>query len=336
MKKILVVLAIILAVLTPLMAQAAKEDQHLVVYASVDEANTVKLLDAFMADTGITVDYVHLSSGPAFSRIEAEAGKPQADLWFGAPSDNHMKAKAEGLTVEYKSAAWENLDAQFKDAEGYWRVFYINPICFGINMTALEKAGVAVPKSWADLLKPEYKGLIQAPTPQSAGTGKNMVYGLIELMGEDAAFEYMAKLNANIQTYTSSGTGPSKAVKTGDCAIGIQFTPAFFQHIAEGANELVVFPTEGVSYEEAAISILKGAQNLEAAKTFIDWMTSKKGQDAMAATQTYNYPIMEGAALGQGMPEFASIKTIKLDMPAYAARMEEIVERWVNSVLTAK
>ena len=337
MKKVVIALLVLAALVLPVFTQGGSEQQlSLVVYASVDESNTVKLLDAFTADTGIQVDYVHLSSGPALSRIEAEAGNPQADVWFGAPSDNHMTLKAEGLSVPYVSKTLKALADDYKDAEGYWRVFYINPICFGINVDALKKAGASVPTSWEDLLKPEYKGLIQAPTPQSAGTGKNMVYGLIELMGEDAAYKYMAKLNKNIQTYTSSGTGPSKAVKVGDCAIGIQFTPAYFEHIADGANEMVVFPKEGVSYESAAISILKGCKNTEAAQIFVDWMTGKKGQDAMAETGTFNYPILKGAALGQGMPEFKSLNTIYLDMPAYAAKMSQIVERWTNEVLTAK
>ncbi len=336
MKKLFIAFLISAAIAAPIFAQAAAEQKTLTIYASVDESNTVKLLDAFMADTGIHVEYTHLSSGPALSRIEAEAGNPQADVWFGAPSDNHMTAKKKGLTIPYISDAYKALGDKFKDSEGYWRVFYMNPICFGINLDALSKAGASVPKSWEDLLKPEYKGLIQAPTPQSAGTGKNMVYGLIELMGEDKAFAYMAKLNANIQTYTSSGTGPSKAVKVGDCAIGIQFTPAYFEHIADGANELVVFPSEGVSYEEAAISILKGCKNLTAAQAFVDWMTSKKGQDAMAKTGTYNYPIMPGAALGQGMLPFESINTVTIDLASYSARYDQIVERWVNEVLTAK
>lgn len=336
MKKLIAAILVLSVLVVSLFAQSANEQKTLTIYASVDESNTVKLLDAFMKDTGIKVEYTHLSSGPALSRIEAEAGNPQADVWFGAPSDNHMTAKNKGLTVPYVSEAYNALDSKFKDPDGYWRVFYMNPICFGINLDALGKAGATVPSSWQDLLKPEYKGIIQAPTPQSAGTGKNMVYGLIELMGEDAAFEYMAKLNSNIQTYTSSGTGPSKAVKVGDCAIGIQFTPAYFEHIADGANELVVFPVEGVSYEEAAISILKGCRNLEAAQTFIDWMTSRKGQDAMAETGTYNYPIMTGAALGQGMPAFETINTVTINLPAYSARYDEIVERWVNEVLTAK
>ncbi len=65
---------------------------NLVVYSSVDEANARKILNAFVEQTGIAVDFVFLSSGPALARIEAEAINPQADVWFGAPLENHFIA----------------------------------------------------------------------------------------------------------------------------------------------------------------------------------------------------------------------------------------------------
>jgi iron(III) transport system substrate-binding protein len=337
MKKIIAGLAVCVFALAFVSAFGKKDSQkELVIYSSVDEENSQKIIDAFTADTGIKVQAVHLSSGPALTRIQQEAGRPQADVWLGAPSDNHIMAKAQGLTIAYKSAAYNKLDAAFKDADGYWRCFYMNPLCFGINTEALKKAGASVPATWQDLLKPEYKGLIQMSTPQSSGTAKTMVYSLIEIMGEDGAYKYMAALNKNVQTYTSSGTGPSKGVGVGDCAIGIQFTPAFFSFIEQGYPVQVVFPKEGVGFEAPAVSILKGVKNEEAAKIFLDWLVSKKGQDTLSAQKTFFYPVIPEASLGAGMPPFSSLKVVAFDTEAYAAKSTQLVERWVNEVLTAK
>jgi len=339
MKKTLFVLLVALMVLTSLAAQGSKDDgaaaKDLVVYASVDEANAVKILDAFTKDSGIKTSFVQLSSGPALTRIQAESGRPQADVWLGAPSDNHVTAKVDGLTVPYKGPSFGGLGKAFKDAEGYWRGFYMNPLCFGVNTTALAKRGAAMPKTWADLLKPEYKGLIQMPTPQASGTATTMVYSLIELMGEDEAFAYMAKLNANVQTYTSSGTGPSKGVNVGDAAIGIQFSPAFFQMKANGQPVEIVFPAEGFGFEFPAASILKGAKNYEAAKIFMDWLISKKGQDVLKSTGTYFYPVIDDAEIDPVMPAFSTLNVIGIDLAYYSSRKAELVERWVGEVLSA-
>src|SRR5688572_22569012 len=77
--------------------------QALTVYSSVDEENATNILKAFSEATGVQVDMVFLSSGPALSRIEAEANRPQADVWFGAPSENHILAKERDLTQAYVS-----------------------------------------------------------------------------------------------------------------------------------------------------------------------------------------------------------------------------------------
>jgi len=335
MKKLILVFVLITLSVFALNIAAAAADK-VVIYASVDEANAKKILDAFSAQTGIAAEFVHLSSGPAMARITAEANNPQADVWLGAPSENHVVLKEQGLTIPYISEAMEKLDPSFKDPDGYWRSFYMNPMAFAVNTEALKKAGATKPTSWQDLLKPEYKDLIQMPTPQSSGTAYAVITTLVAIMGEDEAFEYMKKLNPIIQTYTSSGTGPSKGVAVGQAAIGIQFTPAFFEFIDQGYPLEVIFPTEGVGFEAPAVSIIKGAKNIESAKKLIDWLVSKDGQDVLSKAKTYFYPVIPEAELSKGMPAFSELKTIVVDKQWAGENKKRLVDRWVNEVLPAK
>ena len=146
----------------------------------------------------------------------------------------------------------------------------------------------------------------------------------------------MKKLAPNVQTYTSSGTAPSKAVQVGQCAIALQFTPAFFEAIEKGFPVDVAFPKEGVWFEAPAVSILKGAKNLEASQALIDWLSSVKGQNSMTEKQTYFYPVIAGAKLGKGMPDFDSLKTIDVDPIWAGENKKRLVEKWVQDVLSAK
>jgi iron(III) transport system substrate-binding protein len=307
-----------------------------IVYSSVDEGNAKKLLDAFTADTGITAQFVHLSTGPALARLKAESANPQADVWMGAPSDNHIIAKNDGLTMPHTGGNFASLDPAFKDPEGYWRSFYMNPMAFAINKEILARMGAPMPRSWQDLLNPVYKGQIQMPTPQASGTAYNIVASLVKLMGEDGAYDYMKKLGPNVQTYTSSGTAPSKGVSVGQSLIGIQFTPAFFEFIDQGFPLEVVFPSEGVWFEAPGVSIVKGAKNIAAAQALVEWLSSPKGQSVLTEAKTYFYPIIPGVKLGAGMPAFESLKTINVDPIWAAGEKKRLVERWVNEVLPAK
>ena len=334
----LILVPLALCVIANLSAGGSKEqaEKKVVVYSSVDEANAKKILDAFTADTGIKVAFVFLSSGPAYSRIKAEINNPQADVWMGAPSENHIVAKNDGLSIPYKGPGYESLKAGFKDPDGNWISFYMNPMAFAVNNDILKRINAPKPTSWEDLLNPAYKGQIQMPTPQASGTAYNVVASLVTIAGEDKAYAFMKKLNPSVQTYTSSGTGPSKGVSVGQCAIGIQFTPAFFEFIDQGYPLEVIYPKEGVWFEAPAVSILKGAKNVDSAKALVDWLVSKKGQDTLTDAKTFFYPVIPGAKLGKGMPAFETLKTVDVDVKWAGDNKKRLVERWVNEVLPAK
>jgi iron(III) transport system substrate-binding protein len=312
---------------------AAGSAHALTVYSSVDEENAKKLLEAFTKATGVKTQMVFLSSGPALSRIEAEKARPQADVWFGAPSENHILAQERGLTEPYVSKNAAALSDEFKDGKGYWHAIYTNPLAVGVRTDILKSRGAPIPSSWEDLKNPAYKGLIQMPSPQSSGTAYSMILTLIQERGEDGAFTYLKALNPNIQTYTQSGTAPSGALGVGETPIAIQFTPGFLKLADEGYPVQVVFPSEGVGYEVAAMSILKGAQNMDEARKLVDWITSKDGQGALSATKTYFLPIRSDVSGGAGVPSLDKIKLVSIDPKFAAENKKRLVERWTKDVL---
>jgi iron(III) transport system substrate-binding protein len=307
--------------------------QALTVYSSVDEENAKLLLDAFTKATGVKTQMVFLSSGPAMSRIEAEKARPQADVWFGAPSENHILAKERGLTEPYVSPNAAALPDQFKDKEGYWYAIYTNPLAFGVRTDILQHRKAPVPTSWEDLKNPAYKGLIEMPSPQSSGTAYSIILTLIQERGEDAAFDYLKAISSNIQTYTQSGTAPSGALGVGETPLAIQFTPGFLKLADQGYPVQVVFPSEGVGYEVAAMSILKGAQDVADAKKLVDWITSVAGQGALSAGKTYFLPVRTDVSAGPGVPSLDKIKLIAVDSSFAAANKQRLVDRWTKQVL---
>ena len=71
--------------------------------------------------------------------------------------------------------------------------------------------------------EPRFKGEIQVANPASSGTAYTMVATLVQLMGEDKAFDYMKALHKNISQYTRCGTGPIKAAARGETTVSISF-----------------------------------------------------------------------------------------------------------------
>ena len=324
--------ALCLALVAGRPAGAAEE---VVVYSSVDEENAKKLLDAFTRATGVQVRFTFLSSGPAVARLEAERGNPRADVWFGAPSENRVAAKEKGLTQPYVSPNAKDLAPKFRDKDGYWTSFYMNPLGLGINTKTLKDRGISLPASWEDLLRPELRSQIQMPSPQTSGTGYNMVAALVQMWGEEKAFAYLKKLHPNVQTYTQSGTAPSKAAAIGQATIGIQFTPAFLQLADEGYPLQLVFPKEGVGFEAPAISIVKGAPHPDPARRLVDWFLTVEAQNAITDAKTYFFPVHPGAKLAAGLPAFDRIPVMSYDAVWAGENKKRLVDRWINEVLRA-
>src|SRR4029450_6367695 len=78
---------------------------------------------------------------------------------------------------------------QNTDSGGKTVGIYAGALGFGFNTELLAKKGVKAPACWADLLKPEFKGEIQVANPNSSGTAYVAIATLVQLMGEEKAFE---------------------------------------------------------------------------------------------------------------------------------------------------
>jgi iron(III) transport system substrate-binding protein len=171
------------------------------------------------------------------------------------------------------------------------------------------------------------------PSPQSSGTALVMMMTLVQIYGEDKAYEFMKTMNPNIQTYTQSSTGPAKSLAIGEAKIAVQFTPLFLQLMDEGYPVKVVFPAEGVGYESPALSILKGAKDLESAQALVDWILSKEGQETLSTKKTFFFPVRKDVSAGKGLPKLSDIKLIEYDRDALAKNRNRLVDRWVKEVL---
>ena len=117
--------------------------------------------------------------------------------------------------------------------------------CVILNRKVLEDRGAAVPTSYADLLNPQYKGLISMPSPASSGTGYMFLRQLVNEWGEEEAFAFFERFSENVLQYTSSGSGPVNALVQGEVGVGLGMTSQAATEINEGVNLDIVFFEEG-------------------------------------------------------------------------------------------
>ena len=185
--------ALVLA--TPLSAAAQGE---LVVYCTVQEEWCRPMVAAFEKATGIKVLMTRKSSGEFYAQIKAEAANPRGDIWWGGTGDPHLQAAEEGLTEPYKSPKMGELQdwavRQWEQSKGRTVGVYAGALGYSYNTEQLKKKNIPPPKCWSDLIKPAFKDEIQVANPNSSGTSYTMLATLVQLMGEDKAFDYLKAL----------------------------------------------------------------------------------------------------------------------------------------------
>ncbi len=336
MKKTLHTLAASLAVGLGSGAVMAAEQVNIICSVQAEWCNMVS--SVYARSTGTKVNMSLKGSGESLAQIIAEKENPKTDIWFGGTGDPHLQAAEMGLTMEYKSPTLVQLYpwAQQQAQQAKYRTvgIYSGPLGFGYNPELLAKKKLPVPKSWADLLKPEYKGDIQVANPASSGTAYTMVATLVQLMGEDKAFDYLKALHRNVGQYTRSGTGPIKAVARGETAVSISFVHDAPQERMAGFPVETVTPSEGTGAEIGSMSIIKGARNLEAAKKFYEWALTPAAQEMAAAAKQFQLPSNKNAKVDPNVPDFKKIKFINYDYAKYGASDERkrLIAKWEKEV----
>jgi iron(III) transport system substrate-binding protein len=281
------------------------------VICSVQAAWCSAIATAYARSTGTHVRMSLKGPDDALAQLIADKDRPGADLWFGGAATAHLQAAAQGLTLEYRSPMLAQLHPwarQLAQQSGHRSVgLHAAPLGIGYNPELLASKKLPVPSTWADLLRPAYKGAIQVPNPGSGGAGDAMKAALVEHMGEDKASAYLDALHGSVARYTRSAAGPMKAVARGEAAVAIGFMHDGIAEKMQRFPIVIVVPADGTGAEIGAMSLMKGARNLDAASKFYKWALTPAAQALAAAQGQFQMPSNRNTPLHACIPDVGKI-----------------------------
>ena len=310
--------------------EAAKADGSLTVYGSCEEEYLAAACKNFEKLYGIKTVYQRLSTSEVYTKIKEENGKPSGDVWFGGTTDPYNEAVSDGLLEEYDAMnASHLLKPTYKDPGNHWFGIYKGILGFMVNNEELERLKIEAPKTWDDLTKPEYKGLIMLSNPNTAGTAKLVINTMVQMKGHDEAMEYFKKLDPNIAQYTKSGSGPSKMVGPGECVIGVGFLHDGIYQILQGYDNIgLIVPEDGTSFEIGATAIFKGAAHPNAAKLWIEYALSPDCVNLAKDNGSYQFLVLDNAEQPKEAAEFGldPENTIDYDFEDAKTNIKQYIE----------
>ena len=221
-------------------------------------ADWATMLEAIDEEIDVQMPHDNKNSGQTLSQLLAERNNPVADVaYYGVTTG--IKAGNEGVVEAYKPTGFDDIPDGLKDPEGKWFAIHYGTLGFFVNVDAL--GDVAVPQSFEDLKKPEYRGMVGYLDPSSAFVGYagavavNMAYGG-DLNNFDPAIEYFKDLAKN-SPIVPKQTSYARVV-SGEIPILFDYDfNAYRGKYEEDGNFEFVLPSEGSVRVPYVMSLVK-------------------------------------------------------------------------------
>ncbi len=283
----------------------------LVVYTARSESLNNAVIPNFEKDTGIKVEVIVAGTGELVKRVESEKNNPMGDILWAA--DETMLSSKKDLFEEYVSPEDENMMEGFKNKTGYFSPAFADPTVFILNKDVIGDVKV---EGFADLLNPELKGRIAFGDPANSSSAFQSLAAMLFAMGDgdpmaDEAWDFVDEFIANLDGKMMSSSGQlHKSVADGEYPIGLTWEDPVVNYKINGAPVEVVFPKEGAIFPGESVQIIKGANNLENAKKFVDYMLGEKIQNLVGSELTVR-PLRQDAKLADYMTPTENIVLVK-------------------------
>ena len=268
-------------------------------------------------------------SGQLLRRIEAEAAKPQADL-FWSSSANTLGA-FKPLFEPYASPEAAAIPAALRQPENLWTASNVHLVVAMVNKNQL--GGKPAPKTWKELLDPAFKGKIIIADPANSSTAYTILWGVEKLLGPDG----LKALAANL-TVSSAASTVLRSVGQGEYPIGLTFESNAYAYVAGGQREIsLVYPSEGTFSTPEFQVLIKGAPGGATAKAAYDLMLSKEAQIALLEN-AFRRPSRSDIDVSKHveLPAMDSVKVFGIDEDEAAAKRDEFLKRWQSFATAAK
>lgn len=278
MKKFIASILLVLGTGLMMLTGCGKAANRVVIYTAAEEERIQYLQQELNKKfPQYEIVFQSVGTGALVSKLQAEGKSTECDIFYDLEATNAeiiLNGNSD-LFYDLSDYDFSIYDSSVTEYTAKHHKYAVNGKTDGtivVNKKVLEQNGCAVPETYDDLLKPEYKNLITMPSPKSSGTGYAFYNGLVSSLGESAALTYFASLNSNMKEYTTSGSAPIKAVNKGEVGIGVGLLWQCVDYANKNSDLEVVFLNNEASYNLFTMGIISGKESKESVKAVFDYL----------------------------------------------------------------
>jgi iron(III) transport system substrate-binding protein len=294
---------------------------QITLYTSEPENKISDIISAFKVhQPNVTVSLYRAATGDLSARIASEvaAGGVRGDVLLAADAPTYEKWKKQNLLEKFIPSDSSKLIKGVVDPEGYYVGTRIIPTIIAYNTGA----SVVKPKSWNDLIDPQYKSKIAMPNPDVSGAAafNTALWLATPSLGET----WLRALVKNKPAVLASNGPVSQNVAAGTQPIGIVVDYLVRDLAAKGSPIGIIYPSDGVPYISEPAAVFAASQNKPAAKAFVEFLVSVEGQK-LAVAQNY-LPVRDDVGTPKGATKMSDLKLLQPDISSIATQQAAAVK----------
>jgi len=238
------------------------------------------------AHPDIDVQWVDMGSQEVLDRVRGEAVNPQADVWFGAPSESFERAAREGLLEPYRPSWAAAVPPEAHDARDLWYGTFLTPEVIAYNTDVVSRD--SAPKDWDDVLDPKWRGKVVIRDPIASGTmraifGAIIARSVTETGSPARGFAWLKRLDANTSEYVLNPTILYQKLGRREGVITLWDMPDVAT-MRDRVNLPIdyIIPASGTPLLVDAIAIVHGTAHPREARLYYEFVTTQASQLATA------------------------------------------------------
>lgn len=269
-------IGLLLLIMVICVTGCSNSKNRVVIYTSMEEERNQELkkqLKENFPDVNVVVQ--EIATGNSAAKIKNEGEKVEADIVLDLETAHMVNVQDSFADLSYFDDSIYLDGVNTSDKYLTWVKYTMNLI---VDNKYLKEHNLSAPKTYEDLLKPEYKNLIAMPDPKTSGTGYGFFLNTVNIMGEDNAIEYFKKLKNNLREFTTSGSGPTNLLKQGEIAIAMGMTAQGVEAINEGYDFSIIELETGSPYNTTSCGIIKGREDKANVKEVFEWLINDFGK----------------------------------------------------------
>jgi iron(III) transport system substrate-binding protein len=236
----------------------------------------------------VKVSAIPAGTPVAYGRIVEWKGRPEVDIFWGGESALFQDLEERKLLqkLEISREAWDSIPATIgkpkpiplKDKDGFWVGTALEPYGLVYHPKKIQRLGIPEPRDWEDLLNPKLKGEVAQCAPTRSSSSNATYEVMLSMHGEDKGWEWLRKLASNTGLFTARSRDVPTVVAKGEFSAGFA-VPSYmaFEEKLAGFDLKFVAPKNAFVTPEP-MAILAGARNPKAARAFVEFLLSERGQ----------------------------------------------------------